>query len=207
MAVVAQVGGDEAEVGRGGYRLEVGGKPGGAGRRAGGEAAGGGPQRDDVGVAELRVVDDRVEVDERVVTGGIAVARDRFFGEVGRADGGMAADSGLPGGDVAHVLHVALPGQVGLGELVGHRGHGGREDAARVGDLAVGGHGGAGREVGEDLAVGLVEGIGCLPRDQRDVVVVGEVPDPVVVGEQGTCAGRVPARYGSAVGVPNVASN
>ena len=99
-----------------------------------------------------RVVDDRVEVDERVVAGGVAVAGHRLLGVVGRPDRGMAADRRLPGGDVAHVLHVGLPGQMGVasagwppwGPMVG-------VDASRVGDLAVGRHRGRGREVDELL--------------------------------------------------------
>ena len=57
-------------------------RPGHARRDAGGEGAGGRAQRHHVGLAQRGVVDDGVEVDERVVAGGVAVAGDGPLGQV-----------------------------------------------------------------------------------------------------------------------------
>ena len=80
-------------------------------QRRGRHRAGGRAERDDVSVAVGRVVDHRVEVDERVVTGRVAVTGDCVLGLVLGVQGGMAARSRLAVGVVAHVLPVRLPGQ------------------------------------------------------------------------------------------------
>ena len=50
-----------------------------------------------MGIAVGRVVDDGVEVDEGVVAGGVSVAGDGLFGQVGLPDGWRARTPGTPG--------------------------------------------------------------------------------------------------------------
>ena len=57
------------------------------------------------------VVDDRVEIDERVVAGRVHVGRRRRLGVVGPADHRMTAGGRLAGRISAHVLVVVAPGQ------------------------------------------------------------------------------------------------
>ena len=137
VAVAAEVRGDEAEVGRGGDRL--------ADRwRArwcpSGPRPAACPLVDPSGTTREShrpwSVDDRVEVDERVVPGGVAVTGDGPLGLIDGAHRRVAADRGLTGRVVPHVLHVALPREVGGVQLVGDRRDLGGEDASRPGDLA-----------------------------------------------------------------------
>ena len=79
--------------------------------------AGGGAQRDHVRVAVGLVGDHRLEVHERVVAGGVAVAFDRFLGVVLFAESRVPAGRGLAVGVVAHVLHVGLPRPFGGAQL------------------------------------------------------------------------------------------
>src|SRR5207253_3033357 len=69
----------------------------------------------------------RMEVDERVVAGGVLVGRCRLLGGGGAVDRGMGANGGLAGGGGAHGLVVIGPREPGAGEL-----RGGRRDRGRV---------------------------------------------------------------------------
>src|SRR5579872_5691712 len=71
-----------------------------------------------MGCAVRGVVDDRVEIDERVVTGRIAVTGHRGLRRVLAVERRVPAGRGLARGDVPHVLHVALPGEPRRRELV-----------------------------------------------------------------------------------------
>ena len=96
----------------------------------------------------------------------------------------------LPAGVVAHRLHVALPADVDPVELVEQREHARRVDAAgRCVRLAVGRRG-AGGDVFVDRAVHLALGIRRLARHRREVVVLAEVPRPVVLAQEGTLGGE-----------------
>ena len=161
VAVAAEVGRDEREVRRAGRGREVAGQT---------------IQRDVVGVAVGRVVDDRVEVDERVVARRVLVVdrgRLRVVAAVGRRVPARRR----------HVLHVALPRKALCGELVGDGLHGRRVDAALADRLAVGPDHARGH-VGEELAVGLGLDVRRLPADHREVVRVAQVRGGVVLREQ-----------------------
>ncbi len=94
------------------------------------------PEVDHIGVAGSRV-DDRVEVHERVMARGIGIAQRhraaRCLGRVGEVgpdtDQRMAASRTLARRIVAHVLHVAAPGQAHLSHLVHQRLDAGGVDA------------------------------------------------------------------------------
>ena len=129
-----------------------------------------------------RAVDDRVEVDERVVARGVLVAGAGLLGVVGGADRRVATGPRLRR-RVADVLHVALPCEAPLGELVRKGRNVGGEDAAGADRLPVGGRGDA-PEVGEHRAVGLRLRIRSLAADLREVVRQAVVRDAVVVVEE-----------------------
>ena len=145
-------------------------------------------ERDVVGVAAPLVVDDRVEVDERVVAGGVLVAHARALRGVRLVGSGVAACLGLVG-RVPHVLHVAAPGQVLGLQLVGDRLDRGRVDAALPHRLAVGADGPR-EDVHERRAVGLRHRIRGLAAHQGDVVAEREVRGRVEVGEQLALGGQ-----------------
>ena len=173
VAVLAQVRRDEDVVRGGGNALQVGGELG---------------QRHHVPVAARRI-DDRVEVDERVVAHRVLVAGAGLLGRVGRADRRVTAGPGL-GRRVPHVLHVALPGAARGRELIGDGRYEGRIHAALPDRLAVGVEARRADEVGVDLAVRLGVGIGCLAAHQRDVVVEAHVAGRVVLPQQLTLLGE-----------------
>ena len=205
VAVVAQVGCDEAEARRGARALQVSDQVTG-GRRCAVRAER--PERHDVGVAFRRVVDDRVEPDVGVVPGCVLVDRSRHLGGVGGAEGRVPAVGSTRGvrrpavsrRRVAHVLFVGPPGRdvclrvgriFGI-ELRGDGLHRGRVDAALAVDLAgVGGLVGvgcAGDDVGEGKTVVGAVGLGVhrwrLTGDLGNVVVEAVVPGGVVILEQ-----------------------
>jgi hypothetical protein len=156
--VVAQVGRDEAVVGCG---------------RLGDQIGGEGAEVDHARLALRVVVDDRVEVHERVVPRGVLVARLGLLGVVGGVEGRVAAGR-------AHILHVALPRQaLGL-ELVGDGQGCGRIDATRPDELTV-----EGRRHTDELrvvdAVGLGLGVGRLAAHHGDVVAETQVARAVVL--------------------------
>ena len=174
MSVVAEVGRDEGVVG---------------GRRRRRQVLWQLVEIDDVVVAQRGVVDDRVEVDERVVAGGVLVLRGGRLGAVLAVERGMTAHRRLPRRGRSHVLVVVPPGEAGARQLRGDGRHGRRIHAPGSHRLAVG----TDRprlEVVVGLAVGLVLDVGRLPADHRDVVVVALVPDAVVVGQIGALGGE-----------------
>jgi hypothetical protein len=137
-----------------------------------------------VRVAERGVVDDRVEVDERVVAGGVLVSGGGFLRVVDRVDPWVPAFGRLASRVRAHALVVVAPGQPRCRQLVGDRRHVGRIYAAGALRLAVAADHPR-LEVVVELAVGLVLRTWRLTADHRDVVVVALVPDRVVVREIG----------------------
>lgn len=129
---------------------------------------------------------DRVEVDEWVVARRVPIIWFGGLRVVPRIDRGVAAESGLAGGVVAHVLHVALPGETTRHELVGNR-LDGRVDAALSERLPVQPE--AGREkIREELAVGLRLRVRSLAAHHRCVVPEAQMRDRVVLGEEGALA-------------------
>jgi hypothetical protein len=175
------------------------------------------PQVDHVRVAVGLVVDDRVEVHERVVARGVAVVgRAGGVGEVNLVQRRVPARRAVrgPGGAVAvrvdaHVLLVGPPGQVMSGELIGDRAHVPRVDAAVAGQLAVLGPlvevlAAELDELLEELAVlaGLV--VRRLAGDLRDVVVQAVVADAVVVAQQRALRRQRPGQVGRLL-VPGLA--
>ncbi len=103
-----------------------------------------------------------------------------------------------------HVLHVALPGQLPRGQLVGEVGHGGGEDAAAAHGLARRGRAGA-QELRVDLAVGLHLVVRALPGDLRHVVRLRVVCGAVVRVEQHALgAQRLGEVRGSGAGSPGL---
>ena len=122
MSVGAQVRRDEDVVGRGRGRCEV--------LREQVEVY-------DVCVAARGVVDDRVEVDERVVAGRVLVGSGRGLGVVRLADPGVAAFGCLARGIRAHALVVVPPGEPRGVELIGDRLDVGGEDAPLADRLPV----------------------------------------------------------------------
>ncbi len=206
VAVVAQIGRDEAEARRRAGVLQVEGQVAG-GRRCAVWAEG--PQGHDVGVAFRRVVDDRVEPDEGVVPGRVLVGRGGHLRGVGGADGGVSTvgaaarrvrRAAVTSRRVAHVLFVGAPrghvrllvgGILGI-ELRGDRLHRSRIDTALTVDLARVGSlvrvGSPRNDVGEGEAVVGAVGLGVhgrrLTGDLGDVVVEAVVPDGVVILQQ-----------------------
>ena len=138
-------------------------------------------EADDV-LRARRAVDDRVEVDERIVARRVHVARVRLLRVVLRVDRGVPARLRL-GRRVADVLHVPLPREVARRELVGERAHAGRVHAARPDGLAVGRRSGQ-AEVAVDLAVALRLRVGALAAQLGDVVGQAVVRRAVVIVEQ-----------------------
>src|SRR6201996_2721752 len=128
------------------------------------------------------VVYDRMEVDPRVVPGGIPVAGLGALRLVLGVDRWMAAGGCLAVGVVAHVLFIWLPIQP-LGRQLGADVLGVRRVNAPLACLRA-------VEVREHLAVGLVLGVGRLAGDDRDVVVVALVARAVVVLKQRALAGE-----------------
>src|SRR3954468_11111601 len=95
----------------------------------------------------------------------------------------MATGRGLGGRGVGHVLHVSLPRVAVPLELGRDVLYARRIEAALPDVLPVGGRR-SGKELREELAVGLGLGVGSLPADHRDVVVEAEVTGRVVVGDE-----------------------
>ena len=168
VAVVAEVGADEVVVRR----------------RLGAPQVSGHLRQVDVVGGAGRVVDDRVEVDERVVARRVLVADLGALGGVHRVQIGVAAARRLSRGLGRHVLHVALPGQPAVLELVGDRLHLRRRiHAAGPEHLAVGRRSSRQEVVVED-AVGLGLRVRGLAADHGDVVVEAEVAGRVVVRQE-----------------------
>jgi hypothetical protein len=153
-------------------------------------------------VAVSLVVDHRVEVDERVVAGGIAVTSLGRLGLITGVERRMTAGGRLAIGVVPHVLLVVvgLPVQSFGRQLRPDVGNRGREHAAGAGLDAAGQRPDA-DDVVEDLAVGLVLDVGRLARDDRDVVVVALVPGRVVVLQEGALLGKRARQVGVAGGI------
>ena len=205
VAVVAQVGRDEAETRRRALAAEVLRQMARGRRRPVGAQ---GPEGDHIGVAFRGVVDHRVEPHERVVPRGVLVSGRRHLGRVRGADGGVPAVRAtggirrppVPGRRVAHVLLVGAPGRnvarrvrrVLRVELGRDRWHGRRVHTTLTVHLpgvdGLVGIGRAGGDVGEGKAVARTVGLGVLRRrlagDLGDVVVQTDVPGGVEVREQ-----------------------
>lgn len=142
-------------------------------------------------VAVCLVVDDRVEVHERIVLGGVLILWRSVLGDVERADDRMCAGGRFTRRVLAHVFHVRLPRETGVGELVGDGANALGIHATRAGKLAVGvGLFGGGREFAKRRAVGLRSGVGRLPADHGDVVVQAEMADAVIAGQQRALLGQ-----------------
>jgi hypothetical protein len=78
---------------------------------------------DDMGGTARRVVNDSVEINERVVPGGILIAFLRVLCPVRFGIDGLAAARSFPAWIVAHVFHVSFPGQLLGFELIDQGGH------------------------------------------------------------------------------------
>ena len=190
MAVVAQVRRDERERRACGRVQQVGGEARLAPQRGGRHRAARRAERDDVLVAVGRFVDHRVEVHERVVARGVAVAGLGFLRFVGAVQRRVPAGRRLAVGVVAHVLLVGLPApargrQLGADVLDFGRVHaaGPGLDAAFA-DVA---------PPTKSLKIWqsrLVLDVRRLAGDERDVVVVALVAGRVVVLEQRALRGQ-----------------
>src|SRR5215469_5661160 len=71
-----------------------------------------------------------MKIDEWVVFRGILIVTRREFERIGLAEHAVAAGAALARGVLAHVLHVALPGETRRLELIRERPHRARIDAA-----------------------------------------------------------------------------
>ncbi len=151
----------------------------------------------DVGGAGGAVVDDRVEVHERVVPGRVLVGRRGLLSGVGGPDRRVRTGGApVPGRVLAHVLHVAAPGLARRLELVGDRTNFGRVDAAGPERLPVRADR-PGRNVIESAgAIGLRHRVLGLAADQGDVVAEAEVPRAVVLAEQPALRGQLAREVG-----------
>jgi hypothetical protein len=88
------------------------------------------------------------------------------------------------------VLHVALPRETALDQLVRDGLHGGRIHAALAQRLAIEVEDPGADEVGEELAVGLDLRVRALAADDARVVAEAEVRDPVVLRDEGALGGQ-----------------
>src|SRR5436309_7580332 len=132
------------------------------------------------------VVDDRVEVHERVVAHDVLVRLRCRLGLVLGSNRRVAvvAERAIAGRVLAHVLHVAAPGRSLGGELVPDRRDRGRVDATDADRLSVGAARRA-HEVDVEWGIGLRVGIRALAAHEAYVVVEALVPGPEVAGDKG----------------------
>ena len=153
-----------------------------------------------MGVAVGGVVDDRVEVDERVVAGGVLVGRRLGLGAVRAADRRVAALVGSRLGSAPMLVVVVPPGEAGGGQLraIVWTAPGRRTQRPRPGRRRRSTR----REVVENVwQSAWLSDVRRLAGDHRDVVVVRFVADPVVLGQVGALR-REASSTGRAPGEP-----
>src|SRR5262249_18774111 len=142
-------------------------------------------QRNDSLVADGGV-DDRVEVDERVMAGRILISDPRDLRLISGVRVRMTAGLGV-GRRVSPFLPVALPSQA-LGRELIRKGLNASRVYAPLPDSLLRRNGAGTDEIAVELAVGLRLGVRPLPADLGDVVAEARMGRPVVLRQ------KVPAR-------------